>query len=58
MWCWYAARSGWIVSNICVEIIFQNWGGGGGGGSKFETEHKIWRIVWLVGVYCESDGPQ
>ena len=49
--------TGWIASRIWRKIIFENLGGGGGG-FKFKTEHKIWGIVWLVGVYCESDGPQ
>ena len=52
--------TGWIASKIWRKIIFENLGGGGGGGGgfKFKTEHKIWRIVWLVGVYCESDDPR
>ena len=44
--------TGWISSKIWRKIIFENLGG------KFETEHKIWGIVWLIGVYCESDGPR
>ena len=52
--------TGWIASKIWRKIILRAWGGGGGGGGgvKCETEHRIWGIVWLVGVYCESDGPR
>ena len=49
---------GGLSATYVWKSFFRTGGGGGGGGSKFETEHKIWRIVWLVGVYCESDGPQ
>ena len=27
-------------------------------GFMLETEHKIWGIVWLVGVYYEVEGPR
>ena len=45
--------TGWIASRIWRKIIFENLGG-----FKFKAEHKILGIVWLVGVYCESDGPR
>ena len=43
--------TGWIPSRIWKKIFFENLGEGG---FKFKTEHKIWGIVWLVGVYSES----
>ena len=46
--------TGWIANKIWRKIIFENLGGGA---LSLKLNIKIWGIVWLVGVYCESDGP-
>ena len=45
--------TGWIGSKIWRKIVFEKLGS-----FKFEIETRIWGIVWLVGVYCESDSPR
>ena len=44
--------TGWIASRIWRKSFLRTWGGGA---LSLKTEHKIWGILWLVGVYCESD---
>ena len=45
--------TGWIASKIWRKIIFENLGA-----LSLKTEHKIRGIVWLMGIYCKSDGPR
>ena len=45
--------TGWIASKICSKIILERLGD-----YKLETRHKAWGIMWLVGIYCKSDGPR